>query len=77
MKSWNRFNGFPKIPVFLGKPLKRLTAFQSHPNPKLKLGENENLILQESLKADRTSKPSSATLPIFAIMTWRVIVLDS
>jgi hypothetical protein len=44
MNHWNRFNGFRRIPVFLAKPLKRLTTFPSRPNPKLKLGENEKLI---------------------------------
>ncbi len=43
MKSWNRFNGFREIPVFLYKPLKRLITFRVTPNPKLKLGENEKL----------------------------------
>jgi len=43
MKSWNRFNGFRKIPVTLDKPLKRLITFRVAPNPKLKLGENEKL----------------------------------
>ena len=44
MKSWNRFNGFREIPVFLYKPLKRLITFRVAPNPKLKLGENEKLM---------------------------------
>ena len=43
IKAWNRFNGFRKIPVFLHKPLKRLSTFRVAHNPKLKLGENEKL----------------------------------
>jgi len=31
LESWNRFNGFRKIPVILEKPLKRLTIFPSRP----------------------------------------------
>jgi len=42
-------NGFRKIRLFLYKPLKRLTTFPIRPNPKLKLGENEKLMLQEAL----------------------------
>jgi len=41
MKSWNRFNGFRKIPVFPDKPLKRLIICPSRPNLRLKPGQNE------------------------------------
>jgi len=46
VESWNRFNGFRKIRVFLYKPLKWLTAFRVAANPKLKLGENETIFVR-------------------------------
>jgi hypothetical protein len=52
MNHWNRY-GFRRIPVFLDKPLKRLTTFPNRPNPKLKLGENEKLIFADLILFDR------------------------
>jgi hypothetical protein len=55
MKSWNRFNGLRAISVVFYKPLKRLTTFPTRPNPKLKHGENERLILQRPVSLLATS----------------------
>ncbi|HEY8225874.1 MAG TPA: hypothetical protein VIG25_11380, partial [Pyrinomonadaceae bacterium] len=45
----NRFNGFPHLlpekRQYVGKPLKRLFEVQARADPKLKLGENEKLIV--------------------------------